>query len=83
MKHAFIYKVCSSIEWSNQNGSFLEHNLCKLTRFLVDAVGGYVLVKFKVGKALENLLQGGLTHGIILKLVLLLELLDKLEEETD
>ena len=61
----------------------LEHNLGELSWLLIDTVGGHILIELKVGEALENLLQGGLTDRVIFELVLFLQLLDQLEEETD
>ena len=63
--------------------SVFEHDLGQLSRLLVDAVGGYILVELEVGEALEDLLERCLTHRVVLELVLVLQLLDQLEEETD
>ena len=63
--------------------SVFEYNLGQLSRLLVDAVSGYVLVELKVGETLEDLLERCLTHRVVLELVLVLQLLDQLEEETD
>ena len=69
-----IDKFCSSV---------FEYDLGQLSRLLVDAVSGYVLVELKVGEALEDLLERCLTHRVVLELVLVLQLFDQLEEETD
>lgn len=58
-------------------------DLGKLTRLLVDAVGRHVFVELLVREALEDLLERGLAHRVVVELVLDLELLDKLEEEAN
>ena len=63
--------------------SVLEDDLGELARLLINAIGRHVLVEFEVGEALEDLLQSRLTDGVVLKLVLLLELLDQLEKESN
>ena len=63
--------------------SVFEHDLGQLSRLLVDAVSGHVLVELEVCEALEDLFERGLTDGVVLELVLVLQLLDQLEEETD
>ena len=87
MQHLYILEIivfavdseCLSLFLSG----LLKHNLSELARLLIDAVGRHVLIEFEVGEALENLLERRLTDGVVLKLVLFLELLDQLEEETD
>ena len=58
-----------------------ENNFCKLTRFLVDAVGWDIVIKFVVCESLEYLLESCLTYRVIFELVLLLELFNESEEE--
>jgi hypothetical protein len=60
-----------------------EDDLGKLARILIDTVSWHVFVKFEVSEPLEDLLESGLTDGVVFKLVLILELLDELEEEAD
>lgn len=62
---------------------FLEYYFGKLSRVLVNAVSGYILVELEVCKSLEDLLKRSLTDGIVLKLVLFLEFFNKLEQEPD
>ena len=61
----------------------LEENLGKLARLLIDAECGHIFVEVEIGEALEDLLERGLAHRVILQLVLLLQLLNQLEQEPD
>ena len=59
--------------------SSLEEDLRELSGLLINAECRHVLVKLEVSKPLEDLLQSRLTHGVVLKLMLLLQLLNQLE----
>lgn len=63
--------------------SVLENDLGQLARVLVNAESWHVFVKFEVGEALEDLLQGCLRDRVVFKLMLLLQLLNQFEKEAD
>ena len=61
----------------------LEEDFRELSGLLINAECRHVLVKLEVSKPLEDLLQSRLTHGVVLKLMLLLQLLNQLEQEAN
>ena len=58
-------------------------HLFHLSILLVDIVGEQLLIVRQVCKALEDLLQGGLADRVILKLVLISQFLQQLEQESN
>ena len=57
----------------------LEHNFGKLARFIIDAIGWYVLVESEICEALENLLERRLTDTVVLELMFFFEFFDSLK----
>ena len=62
---------------------FLEYDFSKFTRVLIDTESGHILVELEVSKTLKDLLESSLADRVIFKLVLLFELFNQFEQESN